>query len=949
MKRALALIVALENYPAGAELARLEGTVSRAYEFVEWLLKVRGAAPRDVFLCVSPDPECPPGTPGGVRAYEATKAGIRSAAMTLAKEGMDSDADVFILVSGHGGRVGGSDVLMASDYQSGDGFNCLRLDELHTWLLPAMGPGTHYWFVEACRNEVKFAVADLALGKQTSAKGWATSNELFATAPGAAAPAQSKFPQTLLSSLHGKGRAIDWLEGYYWVTFPVVAKVVCDALEPEGVDVDVREDRVPGRILQLTEVPDVTVIVEILGARSGERYQLVLGSGARPPIIRWLTGPEQQINVPPGHYYGSLLRDASEETRRVSPPPDTEIPIYELTRLRFDRNRSTVGPDAGITVVGPTAPPASVRIIRATGDMWLGAGTEAGLSVRLQGPLNVELFDRDEPMGSKEHRGQGMLYTDDFFRGQYTFGELSNRAPAEAVVVDPDPALKLSLLAAAAIGDIAPYSPAVAALPKFDGLTATQASVYAVTPAGGGVMTVHSELQSAELTPIRGLAPAYCHAAVPADPAEPHRVHLKIPGADMVIPTVALAGRVTVIVLQPAPVAPGRRGEWRVHQFALQPGHLAANGPAAPLSAIRFSVLVQRRIAEGRPAMAAQPDPEHAKLWAQILEGRWPDPITMLLTAYELVRRGALAGNGRSAFLTLIRALEEYGGAFTADLAVLNALAAGREPQSGGEPLALDGLVALGGQDPIPGPEGMALDYRSVWTRWRSWPSRERTASAEASAKPELAQPTRDRTAEAKALNDLGLALQETQRAGEAITVHRDAAAIYRETGDRQGEAMALNNLGLALRKAGQAAEAITAHRDAARIYRETVNPPGEAKALNNLGLALQETPRAGEAITAHRHAATIHRQTDNRHGEAKALNNLGIALHKARRAREAITAYQDSQAIFRERGDRAEEAIVSGNLGLVPRERQSFTEVEAGASAKVELDAGWRTIWLDS
>lgn len=234
MKRAFALVVALENYPAGAELARLEGTVSRAYEFVEWLLKVRGADPRDVFLCVSPDPERPPGTPDGVRIYEATKAGIRSAAMTLAKEGMDSNADVFILVSGHGGRVDGSDVLMASDYQSGDGFNCLRLDELHAWLLPAMGPGTHYWFVESCRNQVKFAVADLVLGKQTSAKGRATSNELFATAPGAAAPAQSKFPQTLLSSLHGKGRAIDWLEGYYWVTFPVVAKVVCDAVEPGG-------------------------------------------------------------------------------------------------------------------------------------------------------------------------------------------------------------------------------------------------------------------------------------------------------------------------------------------------------------------------------------------------------------------------------------------------------------------------------------------------------------------------------------------------------------------------------------------------------------------------------------------------------------------------------------------------------------------------------------------
>ena len=41
------------------------------------------------------------------------------------------------------------------------------------------------------------------------------------------------------------------------------------------------------------------------------------------------------------------------------------------------------------------------------------------------------------------------------------------------------------------------------------------------------------------------------------------------------------------------------------------------------------------------------------------------------------------------------------------------------------------------------------------------------------------------------------MALAEVRRFEEAIAAHRDAAAIYRETGDRHREGLALNNLEL--------------------------------------------------------------------------------------------------------------------------------------------------------
>ena len=431
--------------------------------------------------------------------------------------------------------------------------------------------------------------------------------------------------------------------------------------------------------------------------------------------------------MPPGRYYASLLRDGTEEIAAISPPPDTAIEIYESTVLEFDCNTPPDPADSDFTVYGPSAPTAMIRVTQPTGDTWL-TGRIPGHFDRLHGPLNIQLFDRDEPVLRIEHRGQRTLYADEFLYGQFAFSDLTRRAPAEDVV-DPDPALKLSLLAASAIGDVHPYAPMLAGLPKFDDLTPAQASFYAMTPPNGGVMTVHSDLHSAQLTLIEGLTPPSCHAAVSVDPAESHRVHLQMPGADMIIPTVALAGRVTVIVVQQVPDPASRSRLWRVHQFALEPAHLADNDPAVLLSAIRFSVLVQRRIDQERPAMTTQPDREHEQLWAQLLAGRWPDPLTMLLAAYELVRRGALAGGDRGVLLNLIEALREYGTVFAADLAVLDSLAtARRKPRSGGEPLVLDGLITLGGEGAVPRPEGMALDYRSAWTRWQAWPSGQQPA-----------------------------------------------------------------------------------------------------------------------------------------------------------------------------------------------------------------------------
>ena len=161
-----------------------------------------------------------------------------------------------------------------------------------------------------------------------------------------------------------------------------------------------------------------------------------------------------------------------------------------------------------------------------------------------------------------------------------------------------------------------------------------------------------------------------------------------------------------------------------------------------------------------------------------------------------------------------------------------------------------------------------------------------------------------DRHGEGRALNNLGSALAEVRRFGEAIDAHQQAAQISRETGDRDGEGKALNNLGLALWEVRRFGEAIETHQQVIAICRETGDRDGEGRALNNLGLTLTEVRKFGEAIDAHQQAAAIYRETSNRHREGRALNNLGAALRKRGRLIKARRAFARARELLSEFGE---------------------------------------------
>jgi hypothetical protein len=92
---------------------------------------------------------------------------------------------------------------------------------------------------------------------------------------------------------------------------------------------------------------------------------------------------------------------------------------------------------------------------------------------------------------------------------------------------------------------------------------------------------------------------------------------------------------------------------------------------------------------------------------------------------------------------------------------------------------------------------------------------------------------TGDPHSEAMALSNLGMALSArgqvyptmsvfaAQWFEEAASAHRAAASIYCETSDRHGEGMTLNNLGVPLRETLNMQRAITVHQEAAAIFRQ--------------------------------------------------------------------------------------------------------------------------------
>ncbi|UFR02196.1 tetratricopeptide repeat protein [Streptomyces sp. Go40/10] len=213
---------------------------------------------------------------------------------------------------------------------------------------------------------------------------------------------------------------------------------------------------------------------------------------------------------------------------------------------------------------------------------------------------------------------------------------------------------------------------------------------------------------------------------------------------------------------------------------------------------------------------------------------------------------------------------------------------------------------------------GAAVRLAAYLGEFLSWRRQFDDMIAVMNAAGRAAQRGGDRLNEAGTWNNLGNALLEAGRTGEAIEAHTRARDLYQAAGEGHREAIAWNNLGNALRQAGREEEAIEAHTRARDLYQVTRDRHREAMAWNNLGLALWRTGREKEAIEAHTRARDLYQVTGDRHREGTAWINLGAALAETGRAEEAMGAYNKSLEIFREYEDSYSEGLAFENMGFV-------------------------------
>ncbi|MFC7547769.1 tetratricopeptide repeat protein [Plantactinospora sp. GCM10030261] len=171
---------------------------------------------------------------------------------------------------------------------------------------------------------------------------------------------------------------------------------------------------------------------------------------------------------------------------------------------------------------------------------------------------------------------------------------------------------------------------------------------------------------------------------------------------------------------------------------------------------------------------------------------------------------------------------------------------------------------------------------------------------------------------EAWALAHLGAALLALGDLEDSVTQSRHAASIFAELADRNethGEAMALANVGQALTQLNRTGEAIDAYQRAVAAWRAVDDTAHEHDALFQLATALLSRRRLAESIEAYQRCAELGRKLGNRSGEARALAGAAAGFVELARFADAITVGRRSADLFREVGDHGHESFALGRV----------------------------------
>lgn len=747
-----ALIIAMEEYPKmfANFSSTLPGTSQAAHDFLDWVTTVKSVPTANIVACAGP--ACPWRTTG------TTRREILDAFTDIVTKSRYAADELYVFFSGHG--IGFSkdpndpaiDVLIGSDFvnPAASGGACLIFQEIKESLRVALGPGKHFYFIDACRNpmqtgDIRPATLDVVWGRPGKAN--ATTYVLFSTAPGDVANVSSGFGGALLDALKGLARAKTWVGGRMYVTFESLCAYVQLVLKKNDLDPEKRGPA-DGNIVELVPVPITKCEVEVLNASPHDDFLLKISDvrqAQRPPVN--FQGPKKTVPLPPEDYLLDLTTAAGAIVPQIAPPisPDG-VDLYENRTVQFQI------PSPGSLPPAPTPPTPADSTVHVLGapytDLLLhNLSTDSKMTFPITkdelvttlkpGSYKASVRDGNFELESKNFTLlPGATLKLDFkptassgahvslLNSLPTSGPLVNFSETLSDVPDWNLSLWLAVIGASRI---------LAAPDSFSKLKDLPLENFAKASPGKSVLYILAGEKDASEVPVwaSGLVPQWN----PMQPVPgisglfqqqfefkpgPLLVTYGFRGQTITVQVYGLANRATLLTFA------NQEGKARQIQQFIFPIHslfkqisrreLEYLEMTKPLPRVRYMSTAQRLFALQSP-IEGQSYKQSDHFWFDLLYHKWLDPIMALIACYELIRRGAVE-NQRGLMKEVLINMRKYFPGIP-DTEIIAKLLGEPNQLSQNPPLLLDGLMALSTREGLPLPAAN-LEFSGIWTMWRN-------------------------------------------------------------------------------------------------------------------------------------------------------------------------------------------------------------------------------------
>ncbi|MEP7153375.1 MAG: hypothetical protein ABI856_16865, partial [Nitrospira sp.] len=612
----------------------------------------------------------------------------------------------------------------------------------------ALGPGNHYYFIDACRNPIPRNEIEVPiLGKKfpTSNRGRSQFYTLYSTALGQVAKVNSGFTQLLLKGLQGAGTAKKWEEGKMYVTFERLRDYLKAKLKNQEVQANTHADG-DGFIMELKPVPKYDCEVVVTNAASSESFKLKVSNDLMGAKSYSFQGSSYKVLLKPFDYYLEVTHP-SVNVVQVDPPLPGPLSLYDPAIVRFQKETTlptsspaTVALPRNANVTFEAAPGTEVRLVseqsgatisdigsltaNVQSGKYVANVVERGINIQRSSitiepgkDIVIDLLDRpksdvrEKILSSFSHSG-----TSRYAEFSETLGSMANWdlslwlsvLGASHIVSDPKKFRMLKKLPIDSFRDVKKGDSPVYVLGGFE----KTKGHFGVALSNG------PKVKWEPLKKIDGLVGIY-EKRIKAAPGS-HLLSLRIAKQSPVtIAVYCLPNRATFITF-----VEDSEGHLRTHQYLL-PIHslfkyldykvlLYLN--YKPLHLVRTMALAQNRFANNHQ-VTPKDNTEEKQDWDALMRGKWLDPIMSLIACYEIIRRGKV-NSQKGTLKTVIRNLRTYfpGIPDTEVIANLIGLKANIMDKP---PLLMDGVLSLeDAEQNLPLSESK-LDYTSPWTAWR--------------------------------------------------------------------------------------------------------------------------------------------------------------------------------------------------------------------------------------